>query len=131
MLPIIQNVFRLAKEPDLRYSADGLAICKLFLVAGEKYKNKETNLWIGATAFGKTAEAVSKAQKGHRIDVLGKLETDEWTDNQGQKQSRTVMKIERFDYIEKAETQQPSQQAQPASQTQDAFDAELNDEVPF
>ena len=132
MLPKISHLFRLVKEPDLRYGASGTAVCKLYLVASEKYKEKETALWLGATAFGKTAEFIANVQKGQRVFCTGKLQTDEWTDQQGQKQSRITMLIDSFDYVEKA-SQQPSQnQAQQVPQQNSAsHGGMIDDDIPF
>ena len=110
MLPKVNSIFRLAKPTDLRYSASGVAVCKLYLVASEKYKDKESTLWIGSTAFGKTAEFIATIQKGQRVFISGKIQTDEWTNQQGEKQSRITMLIDSFEYIEKRDNAtQPNQ----------------------
>ncbi len=111
MLPKISNIFRLAKEADLRFTPAGLAVCNLYLVASEKYKDKESQLWISATAFGKTAEFIATVQKGQRVFCSGKIQTESW-EKEGQNQSKISMIIDSFDYIEKRdnEPQQPAQQ---------------------
>jgi single-strand DNA-binding protein len=133
MLPKINHLFRLAKEPDIRYSASGTAVCKLFLVASEKYKDKENTFWLSATAFGKTAELIANIEKGQRVFLSGRIQTDEWTDNQGQKRTQPSLIVESFEYIESKNASQGApqrQQAQPASQepTTDEF---FEDSIPF
>ena len=108
MLPKICHVFRLSRDPELRYTAGGTTVCKVGLVASEKRGEDETTLWIDGTAFGKTAEFLNNVRKGQRVFVTGRLQTDRWTDNSGGSRSRTTMIIENFEYIEKREApQQP------------------------
>ena len=110
MLPKITHLFRLTREPELRYSQSGTALCKIGLVASEKYKDKENTIFIDATAFGKTAEMINNVQKGQRIFVTGRLQTEEWQDNNGQKRSKISMTIENFEYVEKRDNSQQSEQ---------------------
>ena len=127
----------MVKEPELRFTPAGLEIASLYMVAGEKYKDKETNLWIGATAFGKTAELISKIGKGQRVNVFGKLQTDEWNNAQGEKQSRITMIVESFEYIEKRDDSQTSQQQsrpQPTASEKPsdyAPEPDFDDDLPF
>lgn len=97
-------MFRLTREPELRYSQSGTALCKVGLAASEKYGDKETQLFIDGTAFKKTAEMLNTVQKGHRILVTGKINTDSWQDQQGQNRSKTVMTIESFEFVEKRDS---------------------------
>ena len=116
MLPKITALFRLAKDPDLRFSPSGMAVCNLYLVASEKYKEKETQLFISATAFSKTAEFIATVTKGQRVYVTGKLQTESW-EKDGQRQSKISMIIDSFEYVEKKQdnsTQPAPNQSKPA-----------------
>ena len=84
MLPKITHIFRLTREPELRYSQSGTALCKIGLVASEKYKDKENTLFIDATAFGNIAELINNVQKGQRIFVTGRLQSDNSQQNEQQ-----------------------------------------------
>ena len=132
MLPKISHLFRLVKDVDSRFTQDGLQVCSLYLVASEKYKDKEKAIWLSATAFGKTAEFIANIKKGQRIFVTGKLQTDEWQNQQGEKQSKITMIIDSFDYVEKREdtpAQRPVQSAIPKPRPEDNFvDSEI---IPF
>ena len=111
-LPKYGHMYRLTRQPELTYSSNQVAICKVGLACSEKYGEKETQLFIDATAFKGTAEALANVQKGHRVFVVGKLETQQWQDQQsGQNRSKICMIIESFEFIEKkGETQQHGQQ---------------------
>ncbi|WP_456403516.1 single-stranded DNA-binding protein [Hydrogenimonas sp.] len=101
MLPQINHVFRMTRDPELVYGNNGLAICRVGLVASEKRNNEETQLWMDATAFGKTAELLHNVKKGQRVFVQGRLKTEQWTDRNGARRSSTRLIIDRFEYIEK------------------------------
>lgn len=141
MLPKISHMFRLVKDVDSRFTPDGMQVCSLYLVASEKYKEKEKQIWIGATAFGKTAEFIANIKKGQRVFVNGKLQTDEWTNQQGEKQSRITMIIDSFEYVEKrdsgAQTQDNAPQQAPAQAPQTGHPQvtssapDFDDDIPF
>ena len=137
MLPKITHLFRLTRDPETQFTTGGLQVTKLGLAASEKYKEKETQLFIDATAFGKTAEFIATVSKGQRIFATGKIQTEQWEDkNGGGKRSKTTMIIDSFDYIEKRDDSpapqprdyapQQSQQGAPSSNF-DGFD----DDIPF
>ena len=109
-------MFRLTREPELKYAQSGTALCKVGLAASEKYKDKETQLFIDGTAFGKTAEMLNTVQKGHRVLVVGKINTESWESN-GQKHSKTVMTIESFEFVEKRESNAQEYVQQPQRHT--------------
>ena len=121
MLPKITHLFRLTREPELRYSQSGTALCKIGLVASEKYKGKENTIFLDATAFGNIAELINNVQKGQRIFVTGRLQTDEWQDSNGQKRSKISMTIESFEYVEKWDNSHQSEQQY--SQPQEGYNA--------
>ena len=100
MLIKITHLFRISRPLELKYSQAGNAFGNVGLVCSEKYKDKETVLWVNATAFGKTAELISNMPKGAQIFVEGKLSTDEWMDQQGAKKSKTVLTIDRFEFVD-------------------------------
>ena len=119
-LPKFGNIYRLTRDPELTTSNSGISICRVGLACSEKYGEKETQLFLDATAFKKTAEMLSTVQKGHRVFVHGKLETQTWQDQQsGQNRSKVCMIIESFEFIEpKQQGQQNQAQSQPQGQYQ-------------
>jgi len=119
MLPKITHLFRLVKDPELKFTPNGLQVCSLYLAASEKYKEKETQLFISATAFSKTAEFIATVKKGQRIFCTGKIQTESW-EKDGQRQSKISMIIDSFDYVEKRDESNNGQQSN-APQAQQGF----------
>jgi single-strand DNA-binding protein len=89
-------VGRLGKDPDIRYSANGVAVAK-FSLATDDYAppgaegNREVRTeWHRIVTFGKTAEFCGNyLSKGRLVYVEGSLRTNQWEDQQGQKRYTT------------------------------------------
>lgn len=112
-LPKFTHMYRLTREPELSFSQSGMAICRIGLACSEKYGEKETQLFIDATAFKKTAEMLATVKKGHRVLITGKIETQSWQDQQsGQNRSKVCMIVDNFEFVEPKEQGQQSQHPQ-------------------
>lgn len=83
----------LGKDPEIKHTGGGTAVCNLRVACTEKDKNKEGKWedhteWVGVVVFGKLAENVSQyCSKGKQIYVGGRQRTREWTDKDGQKRT--------------------------------------------
>jgi len=86
---------RLTRDPDLRYTDSGLAVCKLG-VANTRYSKakdgsrKEDTAFVDVTVFDRQAEWIGeKLRKGRPVLVEGRLSTSSWEDREtGQKRSK-------------------------------------------
>lgn len=82
-------VGNLGKDPNLRYTPQGNAVCDFSLATNEKRKDKSGNLqdvttWFRITLFGKQAENASRyLVKGAPVYIEGRLKLEEWTDKDG------------------------------------------------
>lgn len=117
----INGLFRLTRDIEMQATAGGTTVAKIGLACSEKYKDKETQLFIDATAFGKVGEILAQyaGTKGTQIYLNGKLQTDSWDDkNTGQKRYKTTMIIEGFDFVSNQGQQQS--QSQPMQQPMQA-----------
>jgi single-strand DNA-binding protein len=89
-------VGRLGQDPDIRYSANGLAIAKFslatndFVSGGAEGNREERTEWHRIIVFGKTAEFCGNyLSKGRLVFVEGSIRTNQWEDPQGQKRYTT------------------------------------------
>ena len=123
MLAKVQGVFRLTRDLELRYLQDGTPVAKLGLACSEKYKEKETVLFLEASVFGRVSEILNQyaGKKGTQIFLAGKLKTEQW-EKDGQKHSKIIMIIEDFQFIDSKNdnTQQRNQSHQPTYEYKDA-----------
>lgn len=124
----VSGLFRLSRDLELRYAASGTAIAKLGLVSSEKYQDKETTLFLDAVCFGKMGEVINQyaGTKGTQIYLYGKLQTENWQDNQGQNRSKVSMVIEGFDFV----ANKPSNNQQPQKDIP-VVNENSEDEIPF
>lgn len=114
MLCKCAGVFRLTRDMELKFLQDGTPVAKLGLACSEKFKEKETQLFLEASIFGKAAEVLNTyaGSKGTQIFLTGKLKTEQW-EKDGQKQSKVVMMIEDFQFLEKKDSATQAQQKAP------------------
>ena len=131
MLLNVSGILRIHTK-EMKYLPSGSAILKMNCVSSEKYKNQsgetvDNSCWIEVTAFSKTAENINKFfNERDRIYVIGKLNQDTWTDNQGAKKSKHSIKLESFEFIEKNDNQSQQNQGSYQSNSQNNSRVERN-----
>ncbi len=92
----------LVRDPELRVTPSGLAVCRFTLATSRVIKqtdgnNKEETTFVDVEAFGKSGEVVAKYfQKGRPIFVEGRLRLNEWQTNNGEKRSKLLVVLENF-----------------------------------
>lgn len=98
---------RLTKEPDVRYTQDGMAIARYTLAVDRRSKDKATD-FISCITFGKSAEFAEKyLHRGTKILIGGRIQTGSYTNKDGQKVYTTDVIVDSHEFAEsaKAETQ--------------------------
>jgi len=105
-MPDLNKVYlagRLTREPELRYTPSGIALCKLGLAVSRTYKGrdgerKEETLFVDVTTWDKQAEYVGqRLHKGSPVMVEGALRSDSWEDKAtGQKRTKIEVQAVRI-----------------------------------
>nr|ADM95032.1 single-stranded DNA-binding protein [uncultured Atribacterota bacterium] len=107
------GIGRLTRDPELRYTPSGRAVCKFGLAINRSYKNQEGNniedtLFINVSVWGKQAEYCSQfLKKGRRIAVNGELRSNNWQDREGNKRVTfeiSARTIQFLDYLKDIDT---------------------------
>ena len=86
---------RLGKDPEVRYTPDGLMITNFNLATDESRKDKngervQKTEWHRVVTFGKLAEICGKyLVKGKLIFIEGRIQTRAWDDKDGNKRYTT------------------------------------------
>lgn len=100
----------LGKDPELRYTQGGGAVCNFSVATSEKWTDKgsgreqEKTEWHRVIAFGKTAENVAQyLGKGSPVYVEGRIQTREWQDKEGQKRFTTEIVAQSVVFLGKRE----------------------------
>ena len=95
---------RLTKDPELKYSASGMAYCK-FTLAVNRIKKDDPADFIFCSAFGKTAELIAEyVKKGNNLGVQGRLQQDTY-EKDGEKISKTGVTVDKIEFLESNKTE--------------------------
>jgi len=96
----------MCRDCELRYLPSQMAVGSFSIAVNRKWKDaqgqaKEEVTFVECTAWGKTAEAISKyLKKGSPIFVSGRLKLEVWEDKQGGgKRSKLGVVVESFQFI--------------------------------
>src|SRR5262245_37320845 len=94
-------VGNLGRDAELRYTPGGAAVAKFSIATTEMWNDKsgqrqERTEWHNIDLWGKQAETLSEyLVKGKQVYVEGRLQTDEYTDKEGQKRKSTKVRCDR------------------------------------
>ena len=96
----------LTRDPELRYTPQGAAVCEFALALNYVYTNKQTGQkveevsFIDLVAWGKTGETIAEyMKKGRQILVEGRLKQDRWEAQDGKKMSKVRVTVESFQFV--------------------------------
>ena len=99
----------LTRDPELRVTPKGTAVCQFGLAVNRQYKDesgatRDETAFIDIEAWGKQGELVSKyLQKGSLAFVEGRLRFDSWEDKQsGQKRNKLKVVLENVQFLSRA-----------------------------
>lgn len=94
-------VGNLGRDPELRYTPQGIAVCDFSMATNERKRDKsgetqEVATWFRITLWRNQAENAAKyLKKGSQVYIEGRLGVEEWTDRDGNnRQTLTVQATE-------------------------------------
>jgi len=97
----------LTRDPELRYTPKGSAVCKIGLAVNRTWKTesgetKEEVAFIDVEAWGRQGEVIAQyMRKGRPLLIEGRLKLDTWEDKTThQKQSKLKVVLESFSFID-------------------------------
>jgi len=82
-------VGHLGKDPEVKYTASGAAVCRFSLATNETFKNKageaqKRTEWHSIVAWGKLAEICGEyLAKSKQVYIEGSIRTGKWQDREG------------------------------------------------
>jgi len=95
----------LTRDPELKYTQSGLAVCDFGLAVNRRYRtsqgeDREETLFVEITVFARQAETSSEyLSKGRPVFIEGRLKLDQWTNSEGQKRSKLTVVAERVQFL--------------------------------
>jgi single-strand DNA-binding protein len=137
----VSLVGRLTKDPDVRYTTNGLSIARINIAVDRQFKKEgqATADFIPCIAFGKTAEFVEKYfLKGQRIGLTGRIQTGSYEKEDGTKVYTTDIVIDNVEFVESKTNDnsqaQTGRRPEPSAAQGDGFmniPDGMEDELPF
>jgi single-strand DNA-binding protein len=137
-------VGNLTRDIELKYSQGGMGIANCAIATSRKFthngEKKEEVCFVDITFFGRSAEVANQyLRKGSKILVEGRLNFEQWVDQNGQKRSKHSVIVETMQMLDSkndapnaysapmgnegydAPQQQVAQQSQPQSYQQPSY----------
>src|SRR5574343_219238 len=129
----------IGRDPEVRYSASGSAVCNLSIATTRKWKSKdgeaqEETEWHRVVLYDRLAEVADEyLGKGSAVYVEGRLKTRKWQDKDGIDRYTTEIVGEHMQMLggrDSAQTAQKPAAQKPAAKKADSFDS-MDDDIPF
>jgi single-strand DNA-binding protein len=102
----VKLVGRLTRDPELRYTPKGQAVCRLRLAVSRRYKDKATQEWkeeasfIPVVVWREAAERCGeRLKKGSPVYVEGRLRSRDWETKEGVKRSDLEVECWRMQFL--------------------------------
>ena len=99
-------VGNLGRDPEVRYTPNGSAVCNLGLATTRNWKNKdsgerqEETEWHRVVLFDRLAEIAGEyLKKGRSVYIEGRLRTRKWTDKDGVEKYTTEIYAEQMQLL--------------------------------
>ena len=89
----------LTKDPEMKYSNDGIAICRFSIAVNRVYgtgdDKKTDTLFIDSVAFRRQAEIMGEyTKKGSLVLIEGRLQLERWQTDNGENRQKISMVTE-------------------------------------
>jgi single-strand DNA-binding protein len=101
-------VGNLGRDPEVRYTAQGTAVCEFSIATNERRKNgdsyQDITTWFIVTVWGRQAESASQyLRKGRIVYIEGNMRVEEWKDRENK--DRYTLRVDATDlkYIDRAQ----------------------------
>jgi single-strand DNA-binding protein len=141
----VMLIGRLTRDPEIKVFGNGGKVANIGFAVNNRKKSKETGqwedvpVWIDLKVFNretgrKLADLVeSSLKKGQQVYVEGHLVLEEWSGKEdGKKQSKMVVYVDDFQFLEKREGGMGGGMSRPAGSSSKASSGdETIEEVPF
>lgn len=95
----------LGRDPELRYTPSGKAVCSFSLATSDKWKSadgegQESTVWHNIVAWGKQAEVIKEyVTKGQHLYLEGRIVNRSYDDKEGNKKYTSEVVVQNFQFI--------------------------------
>ena len=135
-------VGNLTRDPELRHTPSGMAVCKLRVAVNTRQKDQATGQWgdkpnyFDVTVWGNQGESCAQfLSKGRPVAIDGRLDWREWDAQDGTKRQAVEIIADNVQFLGSREGGEQPQYV-PAAATAAAADADFtasaaDDDIPF
>jgi len=124
------GIGRLARDPSLKFTQSGKAVCSFTLAVDNPYKKDDAS-FISCVAWGKTAEILAEySRKGDQLGATGRISVRTY-DQDGDKKWVTEVVVDRIDFCGSKKKSETSEGAKKPTQSTGILPSDDDDEFPF
>lgn len=132
MLNSVTLIGRMTRDPELRYTTNGTAVCRFSLAVNRRFNREETD-FIDCVCWKGLAENVANyTAKGSLVGVKGSIETNPYETKDGQKRKAVEVNCDQVVFLDR---KKEDGQSKPKDQWDDLGteieSTEDSDVVPF
>ncbi|HXF99885.1 MAG TPA: single-stranded DNA-binding protein [Bacteroidota bacterium] len=134
----VMLIGNLGKDPELRYTASGVAVASFTVATNESWKDQDGNMqerteWHNVVAWRKLAEICGEwLKKGRRVYVEGRIQTRSYDDkNTGQKRYVTEIIADDIIMLDGGGGRNATESAAPAPTAEPQAPVAPEDDLPF
>jgi single-strand binding protein len=135
MINRVVLVGRLTKDPELRYTPNGVAACTFTLAVNRPFTNQQGDRdadFINCVAWRGTAENLANYQKkGNLIGIDGRIQTRSYEGNDGKRRYIAEVIAESVQFLEPKKDETTKQQSQQKPQMTGGPDSFFDDSEPI
>ena len=140
----------LTKDPELKRTPSGAAVCDLRIAVNDAYRNKkgeriERPLFVDVVVWNQQAEFCNQyLTKGSPLFVEGRLQYEEWKTAQGESRNRLRIVASRTQFLgappgqntpahstQTTGSTNPSRETEQSNEADDVQEPDSDDEIPF
>lgn len=118
---------RFTRDPEIR-TTEKTTVLNFSLAVNRKYNGKESTSFLNFVAWGKSAEIINTyMRKGDNIFIDGRLETEQYQNNEGKNTTKTFITVENFQFLGSKKANNEEQESAPRYPEPPEFDAPKKD----
>ena len=124
---VIGNV---GADPEMRYTPNGNPVTSFTVATNRRYttaegEQHEETEWFRVSAWNRLAETCNQyVTKGMKVYVEGRLKSDEWVGQDGEKRFGMEITANEVKFLDRAPGGDPGAEGQPAAREAEPGDAE-------
>lgn len=136
----VMLIGHLGKDPELRYTSNGIAVASFSIATNEAWKDQDGNLqerteWHNIVAWRRVAEICGEyLKKGKRVYIEGKIQTRSYDDKNGVKRYTTEIVVDDLIMLDGgggAPANSGGSSSQPSTVNEPAGDSNEKEDLPF